>query len=640
VVRVNGKGSRLERLDARAARRWAMATRAAFAAHRAEIDDVNVFPVPDGDTGTNLYITLDSALEAVREPREPRESRESREPREPRESLPGSAPGAKPTLAGDAAALARATLLAARGNSGVILSQVIRGLSEVIAEAADAGGDDLADAGGDDLADAGSGTHGTHGTNGTDGLDGPTLALAVRRASDRAYGSVTRPVEGTILSVASAAASAAELAAESGSDLYAVAHAALAAARVALAGTTAQLPVLASAGVVDAGGMGYVLVLEALERVIAGELVAEPLPEPAARPAPVAFRTAAHADHDAGGDGGDGGDTSGHTSGDGGDGGDTSGDTSDGGQPEPGVPAYEVMYLLSDSAEDAVARLRERLDSLGDSVLVVGGEDLWNVHVHVDDVGAAIQAGIEAGRPHRIVVTHFGDQQRARTAQSPRGPVAVVACAAGAGLAEVFSAAGAVVVFNGPGRRASAGRLLDAMLSAGSRCVLVLPNDIDTQHAAEAAASAAGDAGLEVYIVRSRSAVQGIAALAVFEPAASGQDNLVAMSAAAAATRHAAVEVASKETLTSAGWCRPGDVLGVVDGDVVVIGRDLAVVGAEMVARLLAGGGELLTVVSGAGGGPELSAVVVGSAREGHHDVEVSIIEGGQSTYPLLLGVE
>ena len=619
-MRVNGKGSRLERLDARAARRWAMATRAAFAAHRAEIDDVNVFPVPDGDTGTNLYITLDSALEAVREPRESRESGESGE------SLPGSAPGAKPTLAGDAAALARATLLAARGNSGVILSQVIRGLSEVIAEAADAGGDDLADAGGDDLADAGSGTHGTHGTNGTDGLDGPTLALAVRRASDRAYGSVTRPVEGTILSVASAAASAAELAAESGSDLYAVAHAALAAARVALAGTTAQLPVLASAGVVDAGGMGYVLVLEALERVIAGELVAEPLPEPAARPAPVAFRTAAHADHDAGGDGGDGGDTS--------------GDTSDGGQPEPGVPAYEVMYLLSDSAEDAVARLRERLDSLGDSVLVVGGEDLWNVHVHVDDVGAAIQAGIEAGRPHRIVVTHFGDQQRARTAQSPRGPVAVVACAAGAGLAEVFSAAGAVVVFNGPGRRASAGRLLDAMLSAGSRCVLVLPNDIDTQHAAEAAASAAGDAGLEVYIVRSRSAVQGIAALAVFEPAASGQDNLVAMSAAAAATRHAAVEVASKETLTSAGWCRPGDVLGVVDGDVVVIGRDLAVVGAEMVARLLAGGGELLTVVSGAGGGPELSAVVVGSAREGHHDVEVSIIEGGQSTYPLLLGVE
>ena len=109
------------------------------------------------------------------------------------------------------------------------------------------------------------------------------------------------------------------------------------------------------------------------------------------------------------------------------------------------------MYLLSDSTEEAVSALRVRLDELGDSVLVVGGEDLWNVHVHVDDVGAAIEAGIEAGRPHRIVVTHFGDQERARTTPSARGSVAVVACAAGEGLAEVFRTAGAVVVFSRPG---------------------------------------------------------------------------------------------------------------------------------------------------------------------------------------------
>ncbi|MBE3075090.1 MAG: DAK2 domain-containing protein [Actinobacteria bacterium] len=568
-----------------------MATRAAFAAHRAEIDYLNVFPVPDGDTGTNLYITLDSALEAAREPRE---------------RLPGSGPGAEPTLAGDVAALARATLLAARGNSGVILSQVIRGLSEVIAEAASAGNDEDTVGGSRDKDDKGD----------KGGIDGPTLALAMRRASNRAYASVTRPVEGTILSVSAAAASAAELAAATGSDLYAVAHAALAAARVALAATTAQLPILARAGVVDAGGMGYVLVLESLERVIVGELATDSRPDHPARLHPAALRDAAHADHDGG----------------------------EGGWPEPGAPSYEVMYLLSDSAEEAVARLRARLDALGDSVLVVGGEDLWNVHVHVDDVGAAIQAGIEAGRPHRIVVTHFGDQQRARESQSAQsatqGLVAVVACAAGEGLADVFSTAGAVAVFNGPGRRASAGQLLDAIRSAGSRCVLVLPNETDTQLAAEAAASAAADAGLEVHVVRSRSAVQGIAALAVFEPTASGRDNLVAMSGASAATRHGAVTVASKESLTSAGLCHPGDVLGVVDGDVVVIGKDLAVVGADVVARLLAGGGELLTVVNGAGGGPELSAVVAQSARARGRDVEVSIIEGGQTMYPLLLGVE
>ena len=170
--------------------------------------------------------------------------------------------------------------------------------------------------------------------------------------------------------------------------------------------------------------------------------------------------------------------------------------------------------------------------------------------------------------------------------------------------------------------------------------MFVLPNDADTLLAAEVAASAAAGAGVEVHVVRSRSAVQGIAALAVFEPAASAQNNLVAMSGAAAATRYGAVTVASKEAQTSAGWCHPGDVLGVVGGDVVAIGHDLAVVGADVVARLLAGGGELLTVISGAGAPPELSSEVAASAREGGRDVEVSFIDGGQPTYALLLGVE
>ena len=577
---MNGNSGRLTRLDAQAARRWALATRSAFAAHRGEIDDMNVFPVPDGDTGTNLYITLDSALEASREPPEP---------------SPGSGSRAQGTLADDVAILARATLLAARGNSGVILSQLVRGLSEVIAE----------------TSISGSGVQG--GAIGTDGFDGPTLARAVRRASDRAYASVTRPVEGTILSVAAAAANAAEVAASTGSDLYAVAHASLDAARVALAATTEQLPVLARAGVVDAGGLGYVLVLEALEQVIAGEPLTDLQSESADRVGAVALRAAAHA-HEAG---------PGRV-----------------GRREPGTPSYEVMYLLSNSDESAVARLRVRLDALGDSVLVVGGDDLWNVHAHVDDVGAAIQAGIEAGRPRRIAVTHFGDQRRARTTQASHGPVAVVACAAGQGLADVFRAAGAVSVFSGAGRRASAGQLLDAIRSTRSQAVIVLPNESDTQLAAEAAASAASETGIEVYVVRSRSAVQGIAALAVFEPTATGQNNLLAMNGAAAATRNGAVTVATKESLTSVGWCHPSDVLGAVEGDVVVVGKDLAVVGADVVARLLAGGGELLTVISGVGGGPEVSAVVAQSARAGRADLEVAIIDGGQTTYPLLFGVE
>jgi DAK2 domain fusion protein YloV len=572
---VSGHVDRLERLDSRAARRWAMATRAAFANHRAEIDDLNVFPVPDRDTGTNLYLTLDSALEAARA------------------ASTGVLNGAEPTLAGDAAALARATLLAARGNSGVILSQLVRGLSEVIGEAAIGG----------------LGGH---------GIDGPTLALAVRRASDRAYASVTRPVEGTILSVAAAAARAAEAAAAAGAQLYAVAQASLAAARVALAATTAQLPTLSRAGVVDAGGMGYVLVLEALERVIAGERAGEPRAPRASRPArgsrsrQVARRPGAQQDPDA----------------------------ADHGQPEPGGPAYEVMYLLSDSHDEAVSRLRHRLDELGDSVLVVGGDDLWNVHVHVDDVGAAIEAGIVAGRPHRIVVTHFGDQERGRSRAQARAAVAVVACASGEGLAEVFRAAGAVAVLSQTGSRASAGRLLDAIRSCGSGAVLVLPNDPDTQLAAEAAASAAAETGLKVHVVATRSVVQGLAGLAVFEPTASLQKNEAAVGGAAAATRHGEVTMAVKEAVTAAGTCQAGDVLGLVDGEVVAIGHDPAVVGAEVAARLLGGGGELLTLVHGVGGGPDLASSVAASARERTPGIEVSVIDGGQATYPLLLGVE
>ncbi|MEP7017358.1 MAG: DAK2 domain-containing protein [Actinomycetota bacterium] len=560
------QSSRLERLDSRAARRWAIATRVAFATHRAEIDELNVFPVPDRDTGTNLYMTLDTALEAARE------------------ASRGSGQGAEPTLAGDAAALARACLLAARGNSGVILSQLVRGLSEVIAEAAG---------------------RGIGGMRGLAGIDAPTLALAVRRASDRAYASVTRPVEGTILSVAAAAAGAAELAVAKGSDLYAVVHASLAAARVALAATTAQLPSLSRAGVVDAGGMGYVLVLEALERVIAGELATDPRPVRGARSQPLASPPSTRESH--------------------------------GGEPEG--PAYEVMYLLSDSTESAVSGLRVRLDQLGDSVLVVGGDDLWNVHAHVDDIGAAMEAGVEAGRPHRIQVTHFRDHGRARMSASHAGLVAVVACAAGEGLAEVFNAAGATVVHSRSGLRASAGQLLDAIRSTGSRCVLVLPNDGDTELAAEAAATAAGEAGLEVYVVPSQSAVQGVAALAVYESAASVQANLDAMTEAASATRYGAVTVASKKVLTGVGWCEPGDVVGVVGGEVVAVGKDLAVVGSEVVARLFASGGELMTIINGAGGGTDLSAAVAASAREGRK-VEVTVIEGGQASYPLLLGVE
>jgi hypothetical protein len=302
-------------------------------------------------------------------------------------------------------------------------------------------------------------------------------------------------------------------------------------------------------------------------------------------------------------------------------------------------PGYEVMFLLSDSDPGRVGALRKALDELGDSLLVVGGPDLWNVHVHVDDVGAALDVGVEAGRPHRIRVTHLAERSAPRRS-GPVTPVAVVACAPGDGLAAVFRASGAGVVHCAPGRRASAGQILDEIRAVHALSVIVLPNDSDTQLAAEAAARAAADDGVEVHVVRSRAVVQGVAALAVFDPAQAPAVNLHAMSRAAAATRHGAVSVASREALTDAGRCRPGDVLGLVDGDIVLVGGDLARVGGEVVERLLGSGGELLTVVTGSGAPAGLGGALAAAARTRHRDVEVSVIDGGQPVYPLLLGVE
>jgi uncharacterized protein len=561
----------LDALTAADARRWAVLTRAAFAARRAEIDALNVYPVPDGDTGTNLYLSLDSALDAVRTDHE-------------RAGILEEA-----SLAQECADLARSMLLTARGNSGVILSQLVRGFAEAIAE------------------------------RGAAAADAQTLVEGLVRASERADASVSRPVEGTILTVARAAASAGAAAVAGG--LAAVTEAALEAATAALRATTTQLPALERAGVVDAGAAGYLLLLEALARVVRQDdshvgARTEPFTEDTSLRRRTEWSSVGGVVEPTGALGG----------------------APAGADLAPGGPAYEVMYLLRDSDEARAATLRTTLDTLGDSLLVVGGPDLWNVHVHVDDVGAAIEAGLDAGRPYRVRVTHFADQVRHPV--QPATGVAVLACAAGPGLAALFTAAGAAVVASGPGGRASAGELLDAARATHAVDVIVLPNDGDTVMAAQAAASAAAQDGIELHVVRAVTAVQGLAALAVFDPAAAASRNTAAMAHASAATRHGAVAVAGKEALTTAGHCQPGDVLGAVAGDVVIVGHDLAEVALDVVARLLASGGELVTVVAGADAPPGLAASVAARVEREHRDVEVSVIDGGQPHYPLLLGVE
>ena len=539
----------LDHLDARAGRRWAVAALCRLSDQRADIDRSNVYPVADGDTGTNLLLTLEAGAAGV-------------------EGVAGE------DLAEVAAAFAHGTLLGARGSSGVILAQMVRGWAEVLGEQA-----------ADPPGRAGA-------------VGAEVVAAALRRGAEGAFAAVGRPVEGTILTVARAAADGAV-----GTTLAEVVTGAATAARAALARTPEQLEVLAEAGVVDAGGSGLVVLLDVLAEVVTGARSVRRGRRPAAVMPPPSAPSAVHA----------------------------------GG---PGQGGYEVMYLLDATAE-AVAGLRPRLDALGDSLVVVGGGGLWNVHVHTDHVAAAIEAGIECGRPHRLAVTRFADGAPTEGArvEGSTSPVVVLATASGPGLAAVLVQGGARLVGR-LGRPVTAAELL-AALRAVTGAAVVLPAGASALALAQAAAAAAGAEGRDVAVLPTRSPVQALAALAVHDPVAPRAQDLVRMTAAAAATRHGAVTRADVDALTSAGWCRAGQALGLVDDDVVEVGDDAPAVALSVASRMLAAGGELLTLVWGAAPrSRELAQAVSVAVRRERRDVEVSVVDGGQRADALLLGVE
>ncbi|WP_300406028.1 DAK2 domain-containing protein [Nocardioides sp.] len=546
----------------------------ALADAREEIDALNVYPVPDGDTGTNMYLTVSAARDAIAEAVA---------------LVAADSPGAAlDDSARDAAlgAFARGALLGARGNSGVILSEMLGALARRIGAAA------------------------------AQESSAHTMAEALRDATDASYRAVGTPVEGTILTVARAASDAAlARCAEPEARARDVFTAAAAAAREALARTPEQLEVLRHAGVVDAGGRGLSVILDAAETALTGRrplAVHSPLGHrsiPLPLPRPAATET---------------------------------GDLS------PDGPAYEVMYLL-EADDDRVSALRARLAPLGDSLVVVGGERLWNVHIHVDDVGAAIEAGIEAGRPYRVRVTHFAEQVASHAASSaapgnqletPRTGRRVVAVAAGPGLTELFEAAGAIVVQGGPGRRPSTGQILGAITDSGAEEVVVLPNDGDSVRVAQiAAGTAETDLGLRVAVIPTQAQVQGLAALSVHEPGRGFDSDVLEMTATARHARHGAVTIAARQAMTMAGPCEPGDVLGVIAGDFAVVGADLHDVATDVVERMLGGGGDMVTLVGGADSG-DLAQRAAAWVDAHHPHIDVVVYDGGQQRYPLLLSVE
>ena len=578
-------------LNAATLRRVIAGFHGALSEHREAIDNLNVYPVPDGDTGTNMTLTVRSVTEGL--------------------------DGVDDRLEPLCRAVAHGALMGARGNSGVILAQILRGFCGVLRDAASAGQEP----------------------------DAPVVARALTAASEGAYTAVARPVEGTILTVIREASDAARAASEAGGGLVEVLDAARAQGYDALERTPEMLAVLAEAGVVDAGGAGLLLLLDAC----LAELDGRPMPAPpkvAAGPTPVASASAAHPVEES----------------------------------SIADLRYEVMFLL-DAPDPSVDGFKQAWTEVGDSIVVVGGDGIWNCHIHTDDIGAAIEAGIAVGRPHRIQVTDLLDQAAEHSESfsaaehsesfsapapptehsesfsapappaddggpAPLAPVAiaepdrcsVVAVGAGGGVEAVLASMGVSrVVAGGQSMNPSTAELLAAVDSLRTGHVVLLPNNKNIIPVAE---QVDGETERTVSVVPTRSVVEGIASLLAFSAASTAVHNAEAMAAAAAAVTAAEVTQAVRDAASSAGPIAAGDWLGIGPAGITAVESEAAAAAAALLSAIIDDDHELLTVLTGADADEAATEAIVGHVSENHPGVEVEVREGGQPLYPYYFGLE
>lgn len=545
-----GAGSAPRPLDGAALHDWSHTAVLQLIAHTDEINLLNVYPVADADTGTNMLFTMRSAGAAAHE------------------ALVASGNDVVAVAAGLAAGAVRG----ARGNSGVILSQILRGLADGAAEAAGRRGA---------LAE----------------FDAEVYCAALNQAEVLAVASVGEVVPGTIVSVLQAAAAAAQGAPTLTDAVLAAADA----AAVALEHTPQQLDVLAEAGVVDAGGRGLLVLLDAMTATVTGILPSRPL----YRPAPPAQPGRHH-------------------------------DCSTG-----TAPQFEVMYLLDGCSPAGVELLRDRLDRLGESVAIAASAagEQYSVHVHADDVGATIEAALNLGAVSRIQVTALTGGAAARPAGGWSRDRAVLAIVDGAGAAELFDAEGACVLACTDGT-ISAQQLLAGLVGTGAAQIMVLPNGYLAAEELVAGCTTAISWGMDVVPVPAGSMVQGLAALAVHDAARQAVDDGYTMARAAAGVRHGAVRIAAEAAWTWAGMCKPGDGLGIAGDEVLIVGGDLTSAATGLIDLMLTSGGELVTVLTGAGVGPEVGVALADHVRREHLGAELVTYHTGHRGDALLIGVE
>lgn len=532
--------------------------------HRQEVDALNVFPVPDGDTGTNMSMTISAAS------RELQVSEQT-------------------DIAGVSAKAAAALLRGARGNSGVILSLIFRGIS--------------------------------NGFKGMDEADGKTLARALELGKESAYKAVMKPTEGTILTVIRMAAEAVKGTEET--DCKAVLETAYEAAKVALMKTPDMLPVLKEAGVVDAGGQGFIFILEGMLSVIADGKTVEPVETLEKKDAPKTDKSIVAA---------------------------ASGDIKFG-------YCSEFLINREKNAQSNTAALKAYLESIGDCVVVVEDEDIIKVHVHSNEPGNVIQAALKCGPLTNIKIDNMRFQHRnaelgtenakdeipqAEQNMQPVEPTkdyGFVSVAAGDGFVELFRELGADnIVSGGQTMNPSTDDILSAIEATPARRVFVLPNNKNIIMAAEQTVNLADR---KVSVLQTKTLTQGVSAMLNFSETEDVETNLLNMMKAAEAVHTAQVTFAARDSEAFGQRIKKGQILGMEDGKITLVEDDIVNAAFRTARRLVKKyNGSFITVYYGEETDEVMANLLSERLAERFPNAEINVIPGGQPVYYFIISVE
>ena len=537
----------LETLDSKNLANLMYCFRDALQDHKESLNSLNVYPVPDGDTGSNMVATLNSVVSEI-------------------ESLEEN-----PELENIIEAISHGSLMGARGNSVVIVSQILRGFVSEIKSAS------------------------------RKTIDANLFSEALSAASSAAYEAVGNPVEGTILTVVRETAEAAEKAASEESDLLPVAEIAREAAKHSLDSTPELLPVLARAGVVDAGGSGFLLMMDSLLHVIDDR----PMPEPEV--VTVSVDSLILDVHD---------------------------ETSNSGT------RYEVMYFL-EAPDDLIPDFKKAWSEIGDSIVVVGGENIWNCHVHTNNIGAAVEAGISVGKPYEIRVTDLfeevAENQHDHDVADPVG-CSVIAVANGDGIGEIFRSLGATrIVKGGQSMNPSTADLLEAAEATASEHVIILPNNSNIVAVAEQVDL---QTSKTVRVVGTHTVTEGFASLLGYDPEATSDKNQTGMSQASQMVESGEITTAVRESTTEIGEIKKGDFLGLQKGKVTVIAETIVEATKNLLKEMISDEHEIVTLVTGEESNQKETDEITAWVDAEYEVIEVEVHAGGQPLYPYYIGIE